>query len=241
MATFPVPRWKAAGCPAGATAARTATTSRALQKTSPCAGTSRHGETGIRTRDTTIFSNNSFSPKNGRFAGYSLDVAPRTYRWFPRDSWGFGPGGGHPRPKPRSVQIGGRPPTAPATPSKLDTQSGQHSLAIPDRDHRRHLDRRCRRPDRSRSHRFRLDVRRRCPGRRLGYRRQRPHRLRSLRPPDPRPPCTQSHAGAEFRVQTAADQPGRNADMSSFAGQARGGDRAAMRGIGRNRGLTTAS
>jgi len=61
------------------------------------------GETGIRTRDTTIFSLEPVGPETGRlvtarFAGPSLEKAPRRYRWFP-DSWGFGPGGGHLRPK----------------------------------------------------------------------------------------------------------------------------------------------
>ncbi len=64
----------------------------------PCASRGGDGETRNRTEDTTIFSLEHTGPKTARFAGSSPESAHPRCRWFPGDSWGFGPGGGHPRP-----------------------------------------------------------------------------------------------------------------------------------------------
>src|SRR6202140_816328 len=63
-----------------------------------------NGERRTRTADTSIFSLELLAVKTRRFAGDSPEEALQTYRWFPGDSWGFGPGGGHPRPKPKRAR-----------------------------------------------------------------------------------------------------------------------------------------
>jgi hypothetical protein len=63
-----------------------------------------NGETRTRTGDTTIFRVEPIGSETGRFAGPSLERPRQRYRWFPGDSWGFGPGGGLPQPKPRAAR-----------------------------------------------------------------------------------------------------------------------------------------